>query len=139
MNITSTKDGKTSVDKTVLLKEREAKISLDTSRPFKLNSGTTGVCTYFRYLESLFLFFLWIGIADRVLYTPERLRKIAEEAGKPNSVFTLDDRMGLIQDSFALAQAGFAKLSSSLTLVNLWKGETECTERRSLRFGLCFE
>jgi aminopeptidase 2 len=61
------------------------------------------------------------------LYTPERLRKIAEEAGKPESVFTLDDRMGLIQDSFALAQAGFAKLSSSLTLVNLWKGETECT------------
>ncbi|KAF5326661.1 hypothetical protein D9619_004256 [Psilocybe cf. subviscida] len=105
LNITSTKDGKTSVDKTVLLKEREAKISLDTSRPFKLNSGTTGVY--------------------RVLYTPERLRKIAEEAGKPNSVFTLDDRMGLIQDSFALAQAGFAKLSSSLTLVNLWKGETE--------------
>jgi aminopeptidase 2 len=105
LNIASTKNGKTSVDKTVLLKERETKISLDTSHPFKLNSGTTGVY--------------------RVLYTPERLSKIAAEAGKPDSVFTLDDRMGLIQDSFALAQAGFAKLSSSLTLVNLWKGETE--------------
>jgi hypothetical protein len=63
---------------------------------------------------------------DRVLYTPERLSKIAEEASKPDSAFNLDDRMGLVQDAFALSQAGFAKLSSSLTLVNLWKGESEC-------------
>jgi aminopeptidase 2 len=103
--LASTKDGKTTVDKTAILQEREKTIELDTSKPFKLNAGTTGVY--------------------RVLYTPERLSKIAEEASKPDSVFTLDDRMGLVQDAFALSQAGFAKLSSSLTLVNLWKAESE--------------
>ena len=61
-----------------------------------------------------------------MLYTPERLTKIAAEAAKENSAFSLDDRMGLAQDAFALSMAGFAKLSSALTLVNLWKNETEC-------------
>lgn len=37
-------EGKVSVDRTIVLTEREADISLDTSRPFKLNAGTTGVC-----------------------------------------------------------------------------------------------
>jgi aminopeptidase 2 len=60
-----------------------------------------------------------------VLYTPERLSKIAAEAAKEDSVFSLDDRMGLVYDAFALAQAGLAKLSSVLTLVDLWKHEKE--------------
>lgn len=35
--------------------------------------------------------------------------------------------MGLIYDSMALSRAGFTKLSSSLTMVDLMKNEKECT------------
>lgn len=63
---------------------------------------------------------------DRVLYSPERLTLIAAEAAKENSVFSLDDRMGLVYDSLALSKAGLSKLSSSLTLIDLWKNEKEC-------------
>jgi len=64
--------------------------------------------------------------SDRVLYTPERLAKIATEAAKENSIFTLNDRIGLVHDSMALAQAGFAKLSSALNLVHILRSEKEC-------------
>ena len=37
-------DGKSVVDHTIVLDERDKKIPLDTSKPFKLNAGTTGVC-----------------------------------------------------------------------------------------------
>ena len=63
---------------------------------------------------------------DRVLYTPERLSAIASEAAKESSVFTLDDRIGLLQDAMALSKAGFLQLSSTLTLIELWKNEKEC-------------
>lgn len=65
---------------------------------------------------------------DRVLYTPERVAKIATEAAKPDgtSVFSLNDRIGLVHDAIALSKAGLAKLSSALTLLDGLKGETEC-------------
>lgn len=124
LSILSTKNGKANVDTTALLQERETTIALDTSKPFKLNAGTTGVCESLHTVQT--------GravnrlLAVRVLYTPDRLIKIAAEAAKENSAFSLDDRMGLAQDAFALSKAGFAKLSSALTLVDLWKNETEC-------------
>jgi aminopeptidase 2 len=34
--------------------------------------------------------------------------------------------MGLVYDSLALSKAGLSKLSSSLTLIDLWKHEKEC-------------
>lgn len=34
--------------------------------------------------------------------------------------------MGLVYDSLALSKAGLSKLSSSLTLIDLWKNEKEC-------------
>lgn len=37
-------NGKAVVDRTLVLKDREMTIPLDTSRPFKLNADTTGVC-----------------------------------------------------------------------------------------------
>lgn len=100
-------DGKIIHDRKTVLNEREKFFELDVSKPFKLNAGTTGVY--------------------RVLYTPERLAKIAEEAAKPNnqSSFTLDDRIGLVHDAMALSKAGLAKLSSALTLVNLLRNEKE--------------
>ena len=45
LSLLSTKDGKSSVDTTAILQEREKTIPLDTSQPFKLNAGTVGVCT----------------------------------------------------------------------------------------------
>ncbi|KAF9533368.1 leucyl aminopeptidase [Crepidotus variabilis] len=105
LGIVTDKDGKRFVDHSPLLSERATHINLDTSKPFKLNAGTSGVY--------------------RVLYTPERLAVIATEAAKEHSIFSLDDKLGLVHDSFALAKAGLAKVSSALTLVDLWKNEKE--------------
>ena len=49
LSIASTKDGKTNIDTTVLLQDREATIAIDTRKPFKLNAGTTGVCECLRF------------------------------------------------------------------------------------------
>ena len=37
-------DGKARVDKSAILTEREKSIAIDTSKPFKLNADTNGVC-----------------------------------------------------------------------------------------------
>jgi aminopeptidase 2 len=37
-------DGKPTVDNAAVLETREANFKLDTSKPFKLNASTTGVC-----------------------------------------------------------------------------------------------
>jgi aminopeptidase 2 len=55
--------------------------------------------------------------------------KIADEATRDNSIFSLNDRIGLLQDAFALARAGLLKLSSALSIVLMWKHEKECTIR----------
>ncbi|GLB35338.1 putative aminopeptidase [Lyophyllum shimeji] len=98
-------DGKPSLDRRAILEEREKTIDLDTSKPFKLNAGTVGVY--------------------RVLYTPERLLNIAQEAAKENSIFGLNDRIGLVHDAMALSRAGLAKISSALTLVDTFRNEKE--------------
>ncbi|KII88967.1 hypothetical protein PLICRDRAFT_109758 [Plicaturopsis crispa FD-325 SS-3] len=103
--LTVDSDGKASVDKTAVLNEREKTIVLDKSKPFKLNAGTSGVY--------------------RVLYSPERLASIAEEASKGESIFSLNDRIGLVHDAMALAKAGFAKVSSALNIINILKNEKE--------------
>ena len=41
-------------------------------------------------------------------------------------MFSLDDRLGLVNDAMALSRAGLAKLSSALTLIDLWREEKEC-------------
>jgi len=41
------------------------------------------------------------------------------------SVFSLNDRIGLVHDAMALSKAGLAKLSSAMTLVDGLKGERE--------------
>ncbi|KAJ7905297.1 leucyl aminopeptidase [Mycena olivaceomarginata] len=104
--LTTAPNGQVKTDKSAILEEREKDITLDTRRPFKLNAGTVGVY--------------------RVLYTPERLAKIAAEASKENSIFSLDDRMGILYDVNALSKAGLAKLSDTLTVIDLWSNEKEC-------------
>ncbi|KIY51112.1 hypothetical protein FISHEDRAFT_71404 [Fistulina hepatica ATCC 64428] len=97
--------GKPTVDRSAVLEQREMMYQLDTKRPFKLNANTVGVF--------------------RVLYTPGRLAKIAQEAAKENSVFTLDDRVGLVPDAMALTKAGLQKLESAMTLIEALKNEKE--------------
>jgi aminopeptidase 2 len=64
---------------------------------------------------------------DRVLYERKTLAKIAEEAAKEDTIFSLNDRMGLVYDIVALSSAGLAKVSSALTLLSiLGKTEKEC-------------
>ncbi|VDB93806.1 unnamed protein product [Peniophora sp. CBMAI 1063] len=95
----------TGSDSTSVLDKREGIFEVDTSKPWKLNGGTMGVC--------------------RVLYTPERLQMIATQASAPDSPFYLDDRIGLVHDAMALAKSGHLKVSAVLALMEAWASETE--------------
>jgi aminopeptidase 2 len=101
--LTVGEDGKPRIQKKLVLDSREREIELDTSKPFKLNAGTVSPV--------------------RVLYTPERLSKIAAEAGKGEDVFSIDDRIGLVSDAAALAAAGFMKTSAALEMVDKLRHE----------------
>ncbi|KAJ8587988.1 hypothetical protein M405DRAFT_277524 [Rhizopogon salebrosus TDB-379] len=96
---------KVKVDKSVVLDTRETTLAIDTSKPFKLNAGTYGVY--------------------RVLYSDERFAAIAKEAAKGDAVFSLNDRIGLVHDVMALSKAGFCKVSSALTIVDILHAEKE--------------
>ncbi|KAK1231989.1 Aminopeptidase 2 mitochondrial [Marasmius sp. AFHP31] len=109
-------DGSTSIDRSLVLEEREKTYPLDTSRPYKLNAGTSGVY--------------------RVLYTEERLKKIASEISKPKSPFGAEDRLGLITDSLALSKAALTRLSDALTLIDALKHETEYLAWSSMAIAL---
>ncbi|KAJ7812088.1 hypothetical protein B0H14DRAFT_2858160 [Mycena olivaceomarginata] len=102
--LTVNENGHVHIDKTAVLAEREKTIALDTGRTFKLNAGTIGFY--------------------RVLYTPERLEKIATEAAKNDLIFSPRDRIGLLKDVSELSNAGLTLVSSLLTLVDIWRGET---------------
>ncbi|KIO32559.1 hypothetical protein M407DRAFT_4505 [Tulasnella calospora MUT 4182] len=113
---TANASGKVSIDRSVVLSDRETMIPSDTSKPFKLNAQTTGVY--------------------RVAYTPERLKKIGEEAAKENSVFSLEDRMGLISDALILAKAGISQTSAAPGLIKSLKNEKECNQLDKLNMIL---
>lgn len=74
--------------------------------------------------------FHWDILSDRVLYSPERLDKIGAEAAKKDSSFTMNDRMGLVNDIFALSNAGFGKVSAALALIQNLRQEEECKTQR---------
>lgn len=65
-------------------------------------------------------------LIDRVMYTPERFRRIAIEAAKANSVLNTGDRLGLVQDAFALAGAQLMNLSDALELLTIFKDVRDC-------------
>ncbi|KAJ6565669.1 peptidase family M1-domain-containing protein [Mycena sp. CBHHK59/15] len=94
-------DGTSTIDKTAFLSEREMFIPIDTRYPFKLNASSTAFY--------------------RVLYASPNLNKLAVAAAKGN----ISDRVGLMNDAMALATANLAKLSSALTLIDGFAGETE--------------
>ena len=73
------------------------------------------------------MFLISVCFADRVLYSQERLVKIAEEMAKPNSPFTLEDRIGFVYDTLALVKAGYTDVSAMLSLYDIFRDEKECT------------
>ncbi|KAK4703907.1 hypothetical protein P7C70_g2308, partial [Phenoliferia sp. Uapishka_3] len=105
--LTVKKDGKVEVEHSVVLSTRESVIPFDdvANTTYKLNADTCGVY--------------------RTLYPVSRLAKLGDEAGKSSSAFTLQDRMGLVQDSFVLASSGYSKTSGALTLISKMSGEKE--------------
>ncbi|KAI0294885.1 leucyl aminopeptidase [Multifurca ochricompacta] len=103
--VTASSSGQAIVDNSAILETREAEFKLDTSKPFKINADANGVY--------------------RVLYTPARLAAIAKEAAKPDSIFSLNDRIGLVHDAFALAKSGHLSLSAALNLVHELRSESE--------------
>lgn len=71
-----------------------------------------------------------------MLYTPERLAKLGDEAGKKNGAFSLNDRIGLVQDAFVLAKSGYGKTSGALNLTSKLKNETENLVWKEISTGL---
>jgi aminopeptidase 2 len=61
-----------------------------------------------------------------VLYSPERLSKIATEAVKEQSIFSLNDRISFVHDIIALSKSGHSSVSSALTLTDMLRNEKEC-------------
>ncbi|KIJ69473.1 hypothetical protein HYDPIDRAFT_24310 [Hydnomerulius pinastri MD-312] len=102
--LTTNAEGKPTIDN-VALDTREKTFAIDTSKSFKLNAGTYGVY--------------------RVLYSQERLARIAREAAEGDAVFSLNDRIGLVHDAMALAKSGHATVSSALTVVDILRNEKE--------------
>ncbi|KAI0831781.1 leucyl aminopeptidase [Trametes gibbosa] len=103
--LTTDAEGKATLNKNLLLDEREKFIPIDISKPFKLNADTTGFYA--------------------VQYSAERLAKLGQQAVAPNSPFTLSDRIGLVCDALALSRAGYATVSGTLELISALKNEKE--------------
>ncbi|KAF7360192.1 Aminopeptidase 1 [Mycena venus] len=97
--------GRIRINHEVVLREQEQFIALDTSKPFKINANTAG---YYR-----------------VLYSPDRLKAIGAEAAKEISVFSVADRVGLVNDAFALAKTDLLKMSDALALTYALRSEKE--------------
>lgn len=126
LSIITSQNGRPVVDNHALLREREKFFSFDTSKPFKLNAGTTGFCVLTSPSQVCSATELTINRLDRVLYTPERLRQLGLEAAKKDSILSLDDKLGLLLDAMAVAKAGLASLSGALDFAKQLKDATEC-------------
>jgi aminopeptidase 2 len=60
------------------------------------------------------------------MYSPDRLKAIGVEAAKEISIFSVADRVGLVNDAFALAKADLLKMSDALALSYALRSEKEC-------------
>ncbi|KAH9933689.1 peptidase family M1-domain-containing protein [Amylocystis lapponica] len=102
--VTITEDAAANVN-AVLLAEREKFIPLDTSKMYKLNVDTVGFY--------------------RVLYPAARLAAIGAEAARAHTVFSAQDRQGLMYDAVAFAKAGFSRVDGVLDLIDSWRDEQQ--------------
>ncbi|GJJ10179.1 hypothetical protein Clacol_004405 [Clathrus columnatus] len=114
--------GEVTVDEQALLKTRETTYKLDASCLYKLNAGGTGFCMSFRRHTITII----DSLIDRVLYTPEHLAKLGQEAARVGSTLSTVDRLSLLNDAMTLATSGYSTTSSVLTFIdNLKDSETE--------------
>jgi aminopeptidase 2 len=60
-----------------------------------------------------------------MLYSPERISKIAAEMAKGEAVFKADDRIGLVGDAAALAKAGFMQTSAAFVVADQLRDESQ--------------
>ncbi|KAI0674766.1 hypothetical protein C8Q78DRAFT_498501 [Trametes maxima] len=103
--LTEEVDGAVRIDSEILLAEREKFVPLDIGKVFKLNAAVTG-------------FYV-------VQYSAERLVKLGQQAASSDSPFSLQDRIGLVRDAFALCTAGYSSVSSALGLVDALRSTHE--------------
>ena len=68
----------------------------------------------------------YLSVSGRVLYPQERLVQIGQEAARKHSPFSIEDRIGLVDDAFALSKAGYSDVSSALALTDVLRNESEC-------------
>jgi hypothetical protein len=67
-----------------------------------------------------------IFFLDRVSYPPELLKKLGQWASLDDSPFSPEDRVGLVTDAIAMAQAGFGRTSEFLSLTAQMLEEKNC-------------
>lgn len=91
------------VDESLTLIEREKNFDIASTDFFKLNADHTNIY--------------------RTSYTPERLKKLGENA--KNGLLTVEDRAGMIADAGALAASGYQKTSGVLNLLKGFDSESE--------------
>jgi aminopeptidase 2 len=91
------------VDENLTLIEREKNFDIASTDFFKLNADHTNIY--------------------RTSYTPERLKKLGENA--KNGLLTVEDRAGMIADAGALAASGYQKTSGVLNLLKGFDSESE--------------
>ena len=65
-------------------------------------------------------------MSGRVLYPQDWLVKIGREAARKPSPFSIEDRIGLVDDAFALSKAGYSDVSAALALTDILRNESEC-------------
>lgn len=63
---------------------------------------------------------------------------MAREAAQGDAIFSLNDRIGLVHDAMALAKSGYATVSSALTVVDIFRNETECQCSCFCSRSICF-
>ncbi|KAH9063627.1 hypothetical protein EDB87DRAFT_1681291 [Lactarius vividus] len=108
-SVTTAAPGQALVDNGALLETCGAEFALDTSKPFKVNADTNGVY--------------------HVLYTPTHLAAIASEAVKPDSIFSLGDRIGLVNEAIDANLDGITH--------TWWESEKVAEQLKVFRRALC--
>jgi aminopeptidase 2 len=130
LNILTVNDsGEVTVQRQIVMTAREETYEIDTTKPYKLNAGTSGVCESY-LMEALKG---CLSATDRVLYTPERITTLGKQCSQANSPFSVTDRMGLISDVMQLGKSGLLQTSAGLSLIHEIKGDTECESLLRMR------
>lgn len=94
---------KQGVDEDTMLSEREGEFKVPDLDFFKLNADHSAIY--------------------RTSYSPERLTKLGEAAGR--GLLTVEDRAGMIADAGALAASGYQDTSGLLSLLKGFRSEAE--------------